>query len=224
MSTSSSDWRQRETRFPGGRLRVWRIVLLVTVVALTTLLVWAGWPPPSHKMVFRQFSDPPRGLWPRIRHGMRVNPALDYPASLYAEYYKPCSGTLIGRDTILIAAHCLFDDGPTTIEGQWGVIQARCRKHPKHQNTPEYDIALCKTAEEIPIRGFEQIARPPFQLGQKASIQVTGWGETAKTRLGQWWVRIKFRLRRRGGSASSSPRRTSPWPEPSSAAGALRFA
>jgi len=175
-------------------VHIWRRVLLGAAVGLVSLLAWIGWPPPKDKLVFRPVSDAPRLLRPRIAHGNVVNAAADYPASFYAEYDKPCSGTMIGRDTILMAAHCLFNDGPTVIAGQWGEIEATCRRHPKYVPPSEYDVALCRAKATIPITGYEQIVRPPFHLGASAPIQVTGWGETARTALGQWFVRLKFRL------------------------------
>ena len=175
-------------------MRVWRRSLIAAALAMLCLLIWAGWPPPRDKMVFRPVSEAPKLFRFLIGGGTTVNAALEYPAAFYAEYDQPCSGTLIGRNTILISAHCLFESGQTTVDGPWGETAANCRRHPKYQNTSEYDVALCKTEKAVQKQGFEQIVRPPFQIGTDAPLLVTGWGESAKTNLGRWLARIRFRL------------------------------
>ena len=177
-------------------MRWWRLVAAAVLLAAAGVAVWLGRGFQDDKLVFRLLSETPKdGVGILVRNGLIVNAARDYPASFYAQYRKECSGTLIGRNTILISAHCLTDVEEVEVVGQLGRLQARCAKHPDFTATPEYDVALCMLLGDPPLSGgFERIARPPFSLGPSDEIRVTGWGRSHATFFGKWWTRVKFGL------------------------------
>jgi len=183
-------------------------VIGALLLAAAAFILWAGWPTDDGKVVFRLFvpnrgGDRDKGLSPffriLIRFGVIVqNPARDYPASFYATYRLECSGTLIGRDTILTAAHCLEDSGEVEVVGQSGPVgrvPATCKAHPRFQSAPNYDVALCRINGSLPVAGgFERIATRPFDLTVPTAIRVSGWGYSNPSPFKMWVVRAKLRL------------------------------
>jgi hypothetical protein len=165
------------------------------IVVVLGVLVWSGQPPRDEHLVFRALAPDPE-VKPRIwvRYGVIANAARDYPASFYATYVKMCSGTLIGRNTILMSAHCLSDYTEVEVVGSLGRWKADCERHERFVSPPDFDVALCHVPGpgSPPLaREFEQIARAPFELKAGDEITVSGWG-VSEGWLDRWWAQVRL--------------------------------
>jgi len=97
-----------------------------------------------------------------------------------------CSGTLIGCQTFLTAAHCVFDD--TNPSHYWVFLQhagtfaaSSITVHPSYTDTgfPQFDVAVIKLA--TPVTGIDptELATSATPVGTPGSI--AGFGQTTGT-------------------------------------------
>jgi hypothetical protein len=133
----------------------------------------------------------------QIEFGKEANQARDYPASFASNFHTPCSGTLIGRDTVLTSAHCvgLGEGVPVSLTISGKNIKGHCRAHPDYQSYNLFhDVALCKLTTPAPGSGFEYIATKKdialVDVGKM--VRLTGWADfDPPDPLARWWRRLR---------------------------------
>ncbi len=103
----------------------------------------------------------------------------EWPASVYARMEgAACSATLIGDRVLLIASHCVSNDGRLSFSAHANNYTARCTHHPEYDRSNfTADWTLCLV--ERPVTGvlFESIgADDKLTVGE--SVTLSGYGCT----------------------------------------------
>jgi V8-like Glu-specific endopeptidase len=148
---------------------------------------------PAHLAFEALSSSAPSGtVVPKIGNGRTQDPKL-WPASVWASTTEPpklsslaCSGTLVGHQVLLTAAHCIADQGTITLyQGSKKVASGVCSHSDGWRSKGVRggeDWALCLMSK-MPEpsggagggRGFEVIAKGA-QLRAGSFLQLTGFG------------------------------------------------
>jgi hypothetical protein len=132
-------------------------------------------------IVFRAVLDRRQDqLQPKIGNG-EVADTKQWPATVEASSDGiPCTGTLIGPEVLLTAAHCVGDNATAVIEFDDG-FQARgkCNRHPDWTvSNPTADWALCRMTRAINRRGlfFEHLGLDTSNLKVGSKLMLAGYG------------------------------------------------
>lgn len=176
-----------------GALRTAGLVLLGLGVAAIGATLWELAGSEDEGLVFRSVAMPPSPgkRLIQVAFGEAVNQAIDYPASLAAEFQAliQCSGTLVGPDTILTAEHCLRRAAehrlPITVHIRENAVRATCSAW------QSIDIALCKL--ETPVSGiaFDVIAADPDLTAEGTAVLLTGWTNASPPIL--TWILLRMK-------------------------------
>ena len=114
--------------------------------------------------------------------GGREARTADWPASFYsATVGARCSATLIGPQTLLLAAHCVGDKQDVAIDFRDKVITGKCTHASDFRSGTgdrSADYALCKLADEISGIQFERLNRDPTKIILQDKLLLTGYGCT----------------------------------------------
>lgn len=108
----------------------------------------------------------------------------DWMASMQIDGNHGCGGSLIDKNWVLTAAHCVDGQEPGAVNLRIGspdhttggteVAAAELIKHPEYDNAkPEFDIALIKLANEVPNQPVE-LAEASGEPG--TASRIIGWG------------------------------------------------
>lgn len=62
-----------------------------------------------------------------------------------------CTSTVVGETSILTAAHCIENGAVGSIRSQGNTIRVRCTHHPRYASNYQYDVAMCKADQPIPL-------------------------------------------------------------------------
>ena len=109
----------------------------------------------------------------RLINGKVANKA-DWPASLKA---GGCTSTVIGPRTLLIAAHCIRNNGKVSVAGGYSAV---CTHHPDYRSNKTADWALCLLNKEVTGVPFEHINVDPTRVRMGDTLTLTGYGCTKK--------------------------------------------
>lgn len=132
--------------------------------------------------------------------------AADWPSSFFYHFKvgndrKLCSGTLIGGQTLITAAHCIPENQQIAVKFQGATIKSlECKTtdkfaHPASDGdidaceqggacAASRDVALCLLESPPSTPKLETVARDPALLGVGQRVRVTGFGCTARDQSG----------------------------------------
>jgi len=128
----------------------------------------------------------------RIFNGIKVHPkhSLPYQAKLFHKRYFTCGGTIISKNFVLTAAHCVFGRNASDSYVKLGYGSRNAAKYSVseiiiydayQQNKNIHDIALLKLGRNINFNKYMRPACLPadvndLYVGKKALV--SGWGQT----------------------------------------------
>uniref|UniRef100_A0A6M2DY62 trypsin n=1 Tax=Xenopsylla cheopis TaxID=163159 RepID=A0A6M2DY62_XENCH len=112
-----------------------------------------------------------------------------YQVSLLSGSFHNCGGSIIAKNWILTAAHCIKSTDynvrmGSTIKGQGGVVikSKKQYRHPDYNSgTIDYDFGLIELEESITAgngAGIVKLADAGVELKPGTQLTVTGWGST----------------------------------------------
>ncbi|XP_077285472.1 chymotrypsin-2-like [Arctopsyche grandis] len=115
---------------------------------------------------------------------------IPYQVSLrYSSMAHGCGGTIIDRNWIITAAHCIdgmdieyvFAGSIYLNSGGVRLNVAKTIKHPEYNpNTISNDIGLVKTVQSFTYGKYiKPLSLPTFNIGGGYSVRVSGWGLTS---------------------------------------------
>lgn len=114
----------------------------------------------------------------RLINGTPANKA-DWPVSVYASMSQSrCSATLVGPQTLLIAAHCVKDAGTASFTLTNRRISTKCKHSPNYATDSTADWALCYTASAITGVTFENLNYDLARIKVGDKLTLTGYGCT----------------------------------------------
>lgn len=131
-------------------------------------------------IVFRAMLDRKQDpLQPKIGNGA-VLVTKDWPATVEASSDGvPCTGTLIGPEVLLTAAHCVGDKKIATIKfDDKSTVSGKCARHPDwSENNRSPDFALCRM-KAIDRKGmlFEHVALDTSAVKVGSRLFIVGYG------------------------------------------------
>lgn len=117
---------------------------------------------------------------PKIGGGAELD-TRDWPATVEAKSdLIPCTGTLIGAEVLLTAAHCVGHGKRATITFDNGdTVNGECRRHPDYSlsSNPSLDWALCRM-EKVDRWGlyFERLNLASAGIKKNSSVTLAGYG------------------------------------------------
>lgn len=128
-------------------------------------------------LAFASFSAQARDveMSPNLIGGTVANPA-DWPAS---PWVGNCSATLIGEQTLLVAAHCTANGATKNFTIGTTRYAAKCEHHTSYRQNHRADWALCKVNAKVENVPFESLAKPEeVSCQQGKEFLLTGYGCT----------------------------------------------
>jgi hypothetical protein len=166
-------------------------------------------------------------------NGIPVGPGA-FPASFYSESaVGSCTATLIGRRTLLTAAHCVGDKAAVNIElGPDDTISGTCTHHDAYKNEAgdiSADYALCLLNSAVNrIPEVITLSSPSLAKGDPAllagygctQLDATGGGD-GKLRVGLADVSEPLGTVALGSPAEPMPNYLVTWSDPSQSTGAI---
>lgn len=118
----------------------------------------------------------PDDLQKQVR-GARAAVLDEWPASLFAKSSAGiCSATLVGPNTVLTAAHCVFDAGVIAFELKGIRHLATCAHAPEYRTDRTADYALCEVTPAVASVRFERVNADPALLDTATELLLTGFG------------------------------------------------
>lgn len=132
-------------------------------------------------IVFRAVLDRRQDqLQPKIGNG-EVADTKQWPATVEANSDGvPCTGTLIGPEVLLTAAHCVGENATAAIKFEDGFeASGKCNRHPDWtESKPTADWALCRMSRAIDRRGlfFEHLSLDTSGLKVGSKLTLAGYG------------------------------------------------
>lgn len=106
----------------------------------------------------------------------------EWPASVYARVDQTgtCSATLVGERVVLIAAHCVPENGKISFAARANNYNATCNQHPEYMGATRNetaDFALCLITRPVTGVLFESVAtKQPLRIGEE--VVLSGYGCT----------------------------------------------
>lgn len=132
--------------------------------------------------------SPPQELEMELRGGREADPQ-QWPATFWKRFSptEACTGSIVGPQVVLLAAHCIADKGLLTFKAGGTPYEADCFRHPQYQAVPRNksaDYALCKVRTVVTGVPFERLNTDPGRLAIGAMLLLTGFGCTTDSGTG----------------------------------------
>lgn len=117
------------------------------------------------------------GPFPDLIGGSPVLPG-DFPASVYASMgASRCTATLVNTRVLLMAAHCVSNNGSAKFSIRDRKFEAICTHHPMYRSNYTADFALCRVLEPVEYVTFETMDLTP-SVAVNEKLLLTGYGCT----------------------------------------------
>lgn len=125
---------------------------------------------PAKITMLRPNSDGPQ----IVGSGVRAADVSAWPATLFFEFEDDwCTGTIVGKDVILTAAHCVDSGAEYSVSLNGVNLDVVCDAHPEFELGYDFsaDFALCSTSRRLPgVQRYETIASTPPSLQERALL------------------------------------------------------
>ncbi len=122
--------------------------------------------------------DEPPGAIDEINliNGTVVDQSL-YPASvMVTSGGGSCTGTVVGKNVMIIAAHCVDHGATATFSAGGKRYSSVCSQASLYRRDVDHDLALCRTSQEITGIEYENISVTAGLVQPGAKVLLTGYG------------------------------------------------
>ena len=155
-----------------------RAAVLLALLSSAAAAQPAPWPEAPTHLDFGVVADLKQSsMGAKLNNGSEANPA-DWPATLFLE--KACTATLIGAQTLLLAAHCIQDHGTVAFRRGGTLFSGACnRPEGGFPAKPDADYALCLIEPAVTVEdGYENVSLQTGRLVRDRRLLLTGYGCT----------------------------------------------
>lgn len=128
--------------------------------------------------------SPDAELSPLLRGGRAVRDPRQWRASLYPISGDGCTATLIGPQVLLLAAHCIADQGIVAFKMGDSPHEGPCSHADEYRGDVSADYALCKITPAVKGVKFERISQDTALLVKLTQVLLTGFGCTRSNGTG----------------------------------------
>ncbi len=113
---------------------------------------------------------------PRLINGKAADPKK-WPSSVYASMSgSRCSATVVGKQTLLLAAHCVKSGGKASFTVGPNSYTSTCTRAPQYNGNTTADWVLCLIDRPVIGSDFEHINSNPNRLQMNDELLLTGYG------------------------------------------------